>query len=247
MKNLKKQQQKNSMTKKFSKMTLPRFGEMGISMGNSAHEGENLRQMLSWANNTFEKSFITLSDTLYRFNLLDEGLSEEEALQASRAMGDAWLQRNTPILESFDSERLQLKRWDEWRTHPHFNEIYNDLHDYYRNDKAFHEETNRDIEAFALRRIKSGKAAPSETSSLNFLLEEGACYILIGRTWQSLRIYPSHDLRCFKYLRKDIVPPHLKGLERAPYFDYRRVSKHTDATANQNENKAVNLPVNKFG
>ncbi|HEY0902220.1 MAG TPA: tRNA-dependent cyclodipeptide synthase [Micavibrio sp.] len=222
---------------------LPRNGELGISLGNSAHEGENLRRMLTWTHDNFAQTIITLSDTLYRFNLMDEGCDEDHAYEQSRALGDAWLQRNQAVLHSFDPARLKIIRWDEWRAHPDFQKTHEDLVDFYHNHTPFREALHKDVAAFRARREKAGKPAPESDHAINFLLEEGAGYILIGRTYQSLRIYPSHDLHCFKYLRKNTVPTPLKGLELAPYFDFRGVM----TLENANQNHKINSPVNKFG
>lgn len=222
---------------------MPRNGELGISMGNSAHEGENLRRMLQWTQQNFDQTIVTLSDTLYRFNLMDEGLNYDEAYDGARALGDAWLQRNQPALAEMDPARLKIIRWDEWLAHEDFNKVYEDLVSFYRADAPFREAMKKDVEAFTSRRQSAGKTVPQQNNAVNFLLEEGACYILIGRTFQALRIYPSHDLKCFKYLRKDSVPAPLKGLEQAPYFDFRAVYIPEKA----NQNNKINLPINKVG
>ena len=187
------------------------------------HDGAKLAALIEWADRNFDKFIITLSDTLYRYNLMAEGVSEAQAYMTSLKMGELWLADNhKTLLHRPYHKPCIIQRWDEWLSHSEYEKVYQDIQNLYQEDALFKNALDTDVDNFVRRqpvadieiynRIK-------ETSRL-FLMEECAVYILIARTHRALRVYPAKDMECFKFLRLDpSLPKSLQGLSLAAHLD----------------------------
>lgn len=196
--------------------------EIGVSIGNPNHEGDKFQSIMDWADRRFEFCIITVSDTLHRHNLVGEGMEESEAYARSLEQGDIWLSQNVAALRSVEHADLRIKRWDEWLLHPDYESVHRMLVDYRDTNKGLQDALHQDIDNFLARKKRRGEDFDYDRvmrSSTEFLIEEIACYILIGRTYAALRVYPAKDMACFRYMRGGHVPEGLKGLELAPHLD----------------------------
>jgi len=196
--------------------------EIGISIGNPCHEGDKFRSILQWADKRFERCVITLSDTQKRYTLMADGTEESAAYFKSRTAGDRWLEENRSAIQSMTNAQPILIRWDTLLQQSAYTQIYNDVLHFRDTDPGFQKALEKDARTYLSRR-KSREESFNEQrafeNSLDFFVEEVACYILIGRTYQALRAYPAQDMACFAYMRGDNIPDHLKGLELAPHLE----------------------------
>lgn len=195
--------------------------EFGISIGNPNHEGDKFRSIIQWADKRFSHCIVTLSDTLNRYTMMCDGMDEAEAYFKTRKLGDLWIEQNKAALNSV-SGKLTLKRWDEWLKHPDYEAIYSSLKTFRDSSGDFHNALKTDTEKYLERRCSRDENFDYQRAfdnSMNFFIEEIACYILIGRTYGALRAYPARDMSCFEFMRGPQVPLHLKGMERAPHLE----------------------------
>ena len=203
------------------------IAEIGIKIDNSKYEGEKFASLLDWAASRFETVLITLSDTLYRHNYEAEGHAKDVAVNMARTYGDFWLARNKAAIRKYSGKAdIIVQRWDDWKSHPQFPEVLKDLQSLYRHDEGFYKSVRADIDGFLSRYGK--KITPENKflynrKSYDYVLEEAAVYILIGREIGSARLYPGTDLQSFQYMRQPDTPAHLKGLENCPHV---RLSFH---------------------
>ncbi|PJB71025.1 MAG: hypothetical protein CO093_06185 [Alphaproteobacteria bacterium CG_4_9_14_3_um_filter_47_13] len=191
--------------------------ELGISPGNIAHEGDKFISILDWASRNFEKTIITLSDTLYRFNFQADGMDATQAYEESVRMGKQWLFRNRLVLERYSSSIQQINHWDEWRGHKDYDVLYGEIIKYYQNDNGFRLSLAKDIEKYMQRKEKHeimGNSIAVQENCRLFLLEEIVCYLLIGHLYVAAHVYPAADMDCFQYMRLEKTPENLKGFEK---------------------------------
>lgn len=196
------------------------IAEVGISYGQPFHEGRKFDSLLHWTARKFDKVFITLSDTLYRHNYEAEGHCPKVALNIARTYGDMWLARNKKFLNKYDKEQLSIIRWDTFRYHADFDNLYDDLMRFRLEDKGFQAAIAQDTQDYLHRNkdtIKGDDSFLHHRKSLDYVMEEIVVYTLIGREMKSARIYPGQDLESFKYMRQPHIPAHLKGLNQSPH------------------------------
>lgn len=212
-------------------------GELGISPGHPSEEGEKLHSLLGWMCGHFEECYITLSDSLYRFNFRMNGQNDVKAYLNSLAMGERWLFRNKKVLDEYKGRITAINRWNEWIYHPDFETTLHDITQYYAENTSFNTAVNNDIQEFIKRKLGQGAEmdiAAATRYSLKYMLEEAACYILIGRTYRAARVYPSTDMESFAHLRQDCIPDPIKGLELAPHV--RVILNSKTGTVEEEEN-----------
>ncbi len=195
--------------------------ELGISLGNFNQEGDKFRSTIRWADKRFARCIITLSDTLYRYSLMCDGASEAAAYFQTRAKGDLWLERNHDALNAAERTEIIVQRWDEWLSHPAYKALHRELIAFRDEDSGLRTAFETDALNYISRRYNRHEAFDFERAlhnSMAYLAEEIACYILIGRTYGALRVYPGEDMHCFHYMRTGAVPESLRGLEKAPHL-----------------------------
>lgn len=196
--------------------------EIGISIGNPAHEGDKLKSILKWVDKRFENCIITLSDTLYRYTYMAQGMDEAQAYFTALREGELWLERNREAFKIFDHALLQFDRWNKWLKHPDYPAVFQQLSTLYKQDGKLQNAFAKDVSAYISRCQKRGEdidVAKASENSLAYLIEETACYILIGRAYEAWRAYPSRDMACFRYMRRPDIPENLKGIEKAPHLE----------------------------
>lgn len=192
--------------------------EFGISPGSAYHYGDKLLSMVDWGSKHFKRCTITLSDTLYRHNIVPSAQAEtKEAYRKARKLGDEWLAINAPIIKKYDSFIEKIYRWDEWIDHKDYPAMRAQIGDYYDRHAPFRQTVDADATRFVERRAARGLVADWNDAVKGcraFLLEELACYNLIGRAREQARVYPANDIPCFAFLRGADVPEDLRHMTR---------------------------------
>jgi tRNA-dependent cyclodipeptide synthase len=96
-----------------------------MSLRNDKYEDQKLYALLEWVSHRFENIELIVSDSLVRHNLIFElGLSETDALRESILLGDKWLKKYSPLLDTFG---IKVSRWDKWLNHENFQESYQSI------------------------------------------------------------------------------------------------------------------------
>ncbi|HRC27107.1 MAG TPA: hypothetical protein PKX87_06725, partial [Alphaproteobacteria bacterium] len=185
-------------------------------MGNKWQDGRYLESQIRLVNQRFKKCFVHMGDTLQRHNLTDR-LGSEDAHQAARIMGSAWLARNADALDQLEIP-YEIIRWDHWLTHPEFPALHAAMREYYDSNIFFRKIVGRDVALFTAR---NPEANPSRC--VDYLLEEAAADTLFCRQNPVARLYPASELATYGYLSRTKIPQHLNGLERGTHV---RVSFH---------------------
>lgn len=192
---------------------------VSISMGQAYHEGSKLDALLSWAAQNYPVKVLNISDTLHRHNLLRGGASENQAFQQAFALGNDWMRRNEDILKRHLPRFQHIHRWGDWTSHPDFSQIQEAITRFYEQNEMFRAAADIDIQSFVLRKESQGEETSiqqKKQSSFNYLMEEIAAYILMGRRYAANRVYPAKPLETFQYLRHASgIPESLKGMENS--------------------------------
>lgn len=182
---------------KWNKYTRVRFG---ISVGKEYHEGDKLRAALTWAQEQgFAQIEVRVSDTLQRYNMPGD---PDNNLEMSRALGDAWIERNRPILVSVPN--LRLFKWDDVRNDPAFPEYVAAVKQRLC-DPTFRSAIQGDIDTFQAR-VGEERAK----YSLAFLTEELAVFSLLHDQRPAVEAYPGTFLTCRQLLRPDFALARIK-------------------------------------
>lgn len=194
-------------------------GMISISQGQENHEGAKLDALLQWGIENHQQCLLNISDTLYRHNLIRDGVPAPEAAQESFRLGNEWMQRNAVTLSRHKDKFSRIHRWNDWLHHPEFNAVHAKVIEYYEHVPTFRACADADIESFIGRKRSQGADEAFtrlETASRAYLLEETAAYIIMARTYAANRVYPAKPLQTFEYLRHAPgLPPLLQGMERA--------------------------------
>lgn len=166
---------------------------LSVSVGQSKHEGHELRAAIDWIGATGKPWIIDLSDTLQRHNLLGQPLPAAHAEMQRR--GDQWLDCNADLLARA-LHAPEIVRWDRWLDDPRFAETHAAVRRAAATDAGFASAIAHDVEKFTARGDGRQRAA-----SIAFIWEECAALSLLGRDYNCCRIYPGHELQALQYLR----------------------------------------------
>jgi tRNA-dependent cyclodipeptide synthase len=215
-------------------------GQVAISHGQPAHEGEKFEALLDWACRQFDEVVLNLSDTLYRHNLAAEGHNNFRAALMARTAGDEWLTRNGQVLNAYKDKIIAFHRWDDWLQHSDFPQVFASVTSLHGRDAGLRNAVAADAAEFLERRRKRGPVDVESflQGSAAYLLEEIAVYILIGRTYEPARIYPSKDLLCFEYMRRESIPASLRGIDMTTHVNV-NFKKKRSLFADESSQKAA--------
>jgi len=205
------------------------LAQIGISLGHKLLYGEKFAAFLSWTTQRHQGVVISLTDLAYRHNFRQDGLTPLQAYRKALREGNEWLEEHNAILDTHRTKIVAVHRWIEWLKHPDYSTIARRLQEYYEEDTGFRTIVESDVSAFTergLRRSNATDLAALETNSRQFILEECAAYILIGRRYHANRLYPGKGLMSLDYLRQPNTPNDLKGLENLNHLFVRIERRH---------------------
>lgn len=191
-------------------------GLISISQGQECHEGDKLDALLAWGIAEHAHCILNISDTLHRHNLIRQGAAPKEALRESQRLGDEWMLRNGETLQKYNSGFYRIHRWNDWLYHGDFSNLNHRVRDFYEYNDAFRAAAQADVNDFIGRKEPEDGVGPDRAfeSSLDYLLEETAAYIIMSRMYRANRIYPGKPLRTFEHLRiTPDIPLQLRGME----------------------------------
>lgn len=184
---------------------------MEISVGQPYHEGDKLREAMSWARENFGKRVLIVGDAPQRYNLMfTQGLSEKEAYNVAVESGTAWLARNKPFLHG-----MEITRWDEWKNHRSYQAVEKQVHDLYKTNAGFHAALQDAITGVWLRRYAAGTFDKSEFYALSeqYLLEETTVFAVAYDAIGGISAYPGDFLQVWEMFIDAAghgIPPGLK-------------------------------------
>lgn len=194
---------------------------VGISLNNPNFSEENFGAVIDWLNQqNFQHCFFDLSDTLYRYNLVQtRGYTFEKAAAASREMGDAWLARNEENLARLKVPH-HLTRWDAWLEHKDFPKHLAKFTRLFQGSLEFRHAVLTDIYNF--RNRKQELLSPYD---VGYLLEELSVLALYFKNYPCLKIYPGKEQKILRLLRSGAI----KGAPRSfRQIDYAQIWLHRE-------------------
>ncbi len=165
---------------------------LGISMGNPNFTGERLGGILDWVQANGKTLTLQVTDSLNHHN---NGGNRD----AARALGDAWLADNAPVLARVN---YTLVRWYDLTGHPDFALNKARVHILYENHQPFAHAVNDYANRFATRRPGRDPAA-----SIAFVLEEAAGYASVWRGEPHIRLYPSKPEQWWNLAKANLAAP----------------------------------------
>ncbi|NLH15450.1 MAG: tRNA-dependent cyclodipeptide synthase [Phycisphaerae bacterium] len=173
---------------------------MGISLDNPVFRGGMLTALVRWAVGHFGHCQVVVGDTLRRHNeQILHGSQGSIAIEAARAVGDAFLRDHRDLFASLDHGRLCVIRWDECLSWPEYRTDRKSIDALYAGEPDFRSAVQRDAFAFVKRMKKrSPKLAVSDEQAIElssqYLLEEIAVFSALSmRSW-SVELYPGPEL-----------------------------------------------------
>lgn len=180
-----------------------------ISVGQQYHEGEKLKATIDWAVARFKTVTVCVNDTLQRNTIsFTEKITPSLAVTKAKLAGDSWITRNQ---ERLNHSSITIKRWDEWINHSDYRDIYQELDHVYRTNNRFSSALKENINDFWQRRSDIDSATYSREryptfyeASRDYLLEEGAAFILMSKIKKGIDVYPGTILKCFTEMKQDI-------------------------------------------
>jgi tRNA-dependent cyclodipeptide synthase len=165
---------------------------LGISMNNANFTGERLGALLDWVQANGKTLTLQVTDSLNHHN---NGGDRD----AARAMGDAWLKDNAPVLARVN---YTLVRWDDLTGHPDFALNKARVHILYENHQPFAHAVNDYANRFAARRPGRDPAA-----SIAFVLEEAAGYASVWQGEPHIKLYPSKPEQWWNLAKENLAAP----------------------------------------
>jgi len=164
-----------------------------ISVGNPKHEGEKFFALAEWAAARFDHITVIVSDTLQRHNLaLRQGLSPDEALRQSYALGTRWLEANKLALALMPQARIT--RWNDWLDHSEHNTYLELITSLYQDKTKTRESINEKAREFTTKHaINDGSVNNIDLwhdTSVHYILEELAAFALMFSETKAVDVYP---------------------------------------------------------
>lgn len=166
-----------------------------ISMNNPKHTGEKFASLTTWAKQKFDTVVISLADTLYRHNLVSEGMPWEEAREKARKMGDEWLKINTCALTG-----TVITRWDDWITGAEFKNMLYVVENAINQSPQLSEQLSGMIDSY-LKRQKSELFLPKTENIRSYFIEELAVFALQQRELEACDVYAGTPIPIFDLVR----------------------------------------------
>lgn len=193
---------------------------VSLSIGQPVHEGAHLAATLSLVDKSFGSCTFVLGDTLQRHTMAitHPSLSREELYQKTKAEGDHWIRRNSPVLAQLRIP-YGVKRWNYWLEHPRFNDLLKWTQQNYSLEADYKQSFENNIQEYLDRLTKRGELhVPVEVARaqcLKYLQEECAAMCLWLNEKGQFELYPSgrtpamqatYD-RFLKTLHPDLLNP----------------------------------------
>lgn len=193
-----------------------------VSVGQSKHSGEKFQSTLVWADKNFHEIMICVNDTLQRFNLMADEINESDAYNISFECGEQWIKDNLGILQSLQSKKITVSRWNEWLAHPDFRDNLSAVNQQYEKNLVFKNAVDSDINRFADKKNPKNISLFKEYSR-RYLLEESAVFAIMSQIGSALDIYPGSEINTTKIAREHQID-FPKGLGSRNYMriDFRK-------------------------
>ncbi len=194
--------------------------QLGCSLGSGSHCGESLKAIVDWLNQTgFEDGLIDLSDTLYRYNYMIQGMGGKEAHERTIREGQEWRESNESILAQL-SMPYRIVHWDHWLKDPRFSSYEQAFAVAFESDRFFRNAVTTDIRIFYQRKYGQNLEVRSPQDvylSQCFYIEELAAHSILFEDYPCAQVYPGRQLECFKSVRSGEVKNVPTGLLNASY------------------------------
>lgn len=195
--------------------------KLNVSVSQPYLNGAKLKSIVNWINQNFEHCIVSIGDTLNRHNLLADGhISEEKAYNVTKESGDAWIKRNTPILDGIQIQH-KILQWDDTLTDT-ATQLIKEYHDLYKTDAGFKAAVDADVADYSKRKSIEAR---------DYILEELGVDTDIARSYPNATLYPGKSLRSYDYIRengKAISAPYGLQNEHHVYIDVRRIKRSND-------------------
>ncbi|MCX7115280.1 MAG: hypothetical protein NTW08_05180 [Gammaproteobacteria bacterium] len=169
---------------------------MPISVGQRVHEGEKLASVIKLVSTAFQTCTILVDDSIQRYTLAIERLSEPDLLYDEALMlGRAWLMRNQDIISQL-SIPYQVLRWDDWLKHAAFQAQHERVSQLYHHNSMYKAAIHQNVDAFLARDVGrnpmcDSKRARIEQLCVDYLLEECAVMCLWTYGKYHFELYPT--------------------------------------------------------
>lgn len=173
---------------------------LGISIENTVFKGDSLKALINWASQRFEQCLVVVGDDLCRFNRrIVDGLTPDQALDAARRQGDAFIDQAGGFIESIPRGNVKLTRWNEHLQSDLYREARAVLDRLFATDTDFRDAIEKDAVSFTERQnSRAGKMFVEMPEAIElccqYLLEEIAVFsALSARSWH-VELYPGPEL-----------------------------------------------------
>ncbi len=195
----------------------------------------------------FQSVNIVIGDTNHRYNLAVQGMSDLEAFQYAKLLGDQWLEHSQDAINRL-SVPYQITRWTDWVSHsqyPHYKQLVNENYDTNPLVKTGFEQS---ISEYLLRQnpqqINADNYEQWHQASLEYLKEECA---IIMPLWAELQvpyiIYPNRMLQAMLVIYKALVKPQY-GKQYVQWLPVR--FKRLQVDSRQETTDTVSIPVQEY-
>ena len=188
-----------------------------ISVGQPYHENDKFEATLDWCRHRFEHVIVCINDTLQSYNHQFDRMSPRDAYAKARADGDAWLERNQPMIERLPSH--EIHRWDDWKVWPYFARSMHQTMQLAKTNSEFRDALHQNIKDFWARKLRKDGLTEQyrfpEFARLSerYLIEETAIFSQMFKAAHAVDVYPgSVLLPCVLFAGRQ-VPGAPEGLE----------------------------------
>ena len=192
---------------------------LGISLANPVFDEKNLNALLLWASEHFRKCLVVIGDDLCRFNQkILYGFGDDEAFNAARRLGDAFIENNSAVFKQFDQDVIQISRWGEHIESDMYCKSSERLESIFVSDPEFRSIIETDAVSFVKRQKKHNtEFAVTDDKAIElcckYLLEEIAVFSVLSQQGWSVELYPGSELNVLVEVAKGKFPDVPQGLK----------------------------------
>lgn len=179
---------------------------IAISVGAPYHEGARFSAIVDWAAQRFERLHVQIGDTLQRHNN-----PAPDAEAQSKKAGDAWLQRNLPVVQA-TGKLASVTRWGELLAQPEFPSVLAQFKKAAAENTRLKTALAADTAQFVARQANPLPDAAERSRA--YVLEELAAITLHARQIAGARLYPSKNIQSLALVEAGVIPEAPQGLER---------------------------------
>ncbi|MEN9917277.1 MAG: hypothetical protein RLY40_1209 [Pseudomonadota bacterium] len=177
---------------------------IGVSVGAEHFEDIKLSSLVNAINILNEKvthCIIAIGDTLQRHNYtLDGKTNEKEAYAMSMKAGDAWIERNTPILNKLKIS-YQTIRWNEWLNDSRFPNAFAEISTMFDKDSDFKNAIECSVKSFSVRFRKRHEELGFDPEAINpEILEQNCRAYLLEECAIIMQLWPTNNNNHCEYL-----------------------------------------------